>query len=62
MTTRTQFPRKIRVIHHAPITLSDGIILSAMIWLPEDAEANPVPEFWNICPTANVTEPVNATP
>ena len=50
MTTITQFPRKIRVIHHAPITLSDGIILSAMIWLPEDAEANPVPAILEYLP------------
>ena len=50
MTTITQFPRKIRVIHHAPITLSDDIILSAMIWLPEDAEANPVPAILEYLP------------
>ena len=38
MKVRTRFPRKIRVIHHAIIPLSDGVNLSAMIWLPKDAE------------------------
>ncbi|NQV43612.1 MAG: CocE/NonD family hydrolase [Rhodospirillales bacterium] len=43
MKTRTRFPHKIRVIHHSLIPLSDGVTLSAMIWLPEDAEEHPVP-------------------
>jgi len=50
MSTKTSFPKKIRVIHNAPITLSDGIVLSAMIWLPVDAEANPVPAILEYLP------------
>ena len=39
----TEFPR--RVIEHPDmtITMSDGCRLSARVWLPEDAEADPVP-------------------
>jgi len=50
MKTRTRFPRKTRVIHHAVIPLSDGTKLSAMIWLPEDAEADPVPAILEYLP------------
>ena len=39
----TNFPRKVRVIEHMPIPLKDGTTLAARIWLPEDAEQNPVP-------------------
>ena len=38
----TNFPRKVRVIEHMPIPLKDGTTLAARIWLPEDAEQNPV--------------------
>ena len=37
------FPHGVREIEHAWIPLSDGICLAAGIWLPEDAEDNPVP-------------------
>jgi putative CocE/NonD family hydrolase len=47
---RTEFPHKIRVIEHAPIKLSDGVTLSAMIWLPQDAEENPVPAILEYLP------------
>ncbi len=50
MKTRTRFPRDIRVIHHAVIPLSDGVALSAMIWLPVDAEENPVPAILEYLP------------
>ncbi len=50
MQTRTEFPNTIRVIEHALIPLSDGVTLSAMIWLPEDAEANPVPAILEYLP------------
>lgn len=40
----------IRVIEHEEIVLSDGTILSAQIWLPVDAEANPVPAILELLP------------
>ncbi|KAK8212775.1 hypothetical protein M8818_002940 [Zalaria obscura] len=40
----------IRVLEHDEIKLSDGTILSAMIWLPEDAETNPVPAILEYLP------------
>ena len=39
MRTRTRFLRQVKVIEHQEIPLGDGTILSAMIWLPEDAGA-----------------------
>jgi uncharacterized protein len=47
---RTEFPHDIRVIEHASIRLSDGVTLSAMIWLPVDAETNPVPAILEYLP------------
>jgi predicted acyl esterase len=43
MKTVTDFPRK--VVEHPDwgIVMPDGCRLSARIWMPEDAEANPVP-------------------
>ncbi|MCC6306630.1 MAG: CocE/NonD family hydrolase [Rhodobacteraceae bacterium] len=42
--------RPIRIIRHARIPLSDGIVLSAQIWLPVDAEADPVPAILEYLP------------
>ncbi len=39
----TKFPRVVRVIEHTLIPLRDGTRLAARIWLPEDAEQDPVP-------------------
>lgn len=50
MKTKTNFPRKVRVIHHAIIPMSDGVELSAMIWLPVDAEDDPVPAILEYLP------------
>ena len=50
MTTRTEFPRPIREIEHTWLMLSDGCRLAARIWLPEDAEANPVPAILEFLP------------
>ena len=50
MLTRTEFPNPIRVIEHALIPLSDGVTLSAMIWLPDDAEQDPVPAILEYLP------------
>ncbi|KAF4943124.1 hypothetical protein FSARC_15035 [Fusarium sarcochroum] len=40
----------IDTIHHEPITLSDGTVLSAMIWLPKDAKSQPVPAILEYLP------------
>ena len=37
MTVRKDYPRRIRVIDHQAIPMSDGTMLAARIWLPEDA-------------------------
>jgi predicted acyl esterase len=49
-TTRTEFPRRVRVLEHTWIRLSDGCRLAAKIWLPEDAEADPVPALLEYIP------------
>ncbi len=50
MKTRTEFPRATRIIEHAEILVSDGVKLSAMIWLPIDAEEKPVPAILEYLP------------
>lgn len=47
---RTEFPHKIREIENIFIPLSNGIRLTARIWLPEDAEQNPVPTVLEYLP------------
>jgi uncharacterized protein len=46
----TSFPRAVRVIEHTLIPLKDGTKLAARIWLPEDAEQNPVPAILEYLP------------
>ena len=46
----TSFPRAVREIEHTLIPLKDGTQLAARIWLPEDAEANPVPALLEYLP------------
>src|SRR3954453_428446 len=46
----TTFPRPVRVIEHTLIPLKDGTMLAARIWLPEDAEQNPVPAILEYLP------------
>ena len=46
----TTFPRTVRVIEHTLIPLKDGTMLAARIWLPEDAEQNPVPAILEYLP------------
>lgn len=41
---------KIRHIEHCWIPMTDGIRLSARIWMPEDAETNPVPAIFEYIP------------
>ncbi len=43
-------PRPVREIEHCWIPLSDGTRLAARIWLPEDAEAEPVPAILEYIP------------
>lgn len=50
MRTVTEFPRETRVIDNVWIPLSDGIRLSARIWLPKDAESDPVPAILEYLP------------
>jgi putative CocE/NonD family hydrolase len=47
---RTEFPRTVREIEHTWIPLSDGTQLAARIWLPEDAETDPVPAILEYLP------------
>ena len=46
----TTFPRAVRTIEHTTIPLKDGTTLAARIWLPEDAEQNPVPAILEYLP------------
>ena len=48
--TVTTLPRAVRVIEHTLIPLKDGMTLAARIWLPEDAEQNPVPAILEYLP------------
>lgn len=50
MHTRHDFPHPVREIEHVLIPLSDGVRLSARIWLPADAEENPVPGLFEFIP------------
>src|SRR5690349_518494 len=46
----TTFPNSVRVIEHTLIPLQDGTLLAARIWLPDDAEQNPVPAILEYLP------------
>src|SRR5499433_389734 len=50
MKTVSEFPRRVREIENLFIPLSDGTRLAARIWLPEDAERNPVPAILEYLP------------
>ena len=50
ITTLTEFPRKVKEIENLWIPLSDGTKLAARLWLPEDAEENPVPALLEYLP------------
>ena len=50
MRIKTDFPRAIREIENTWIPLSDGTRLAARIWLPLDAEQNPVPAILEYLP------------
>ena len=50
MKVLTELPRPVRVIDHVWIPMPDGIRLGARIWLPEDAEDDPVPAILEYLP------------
>ena len=50
MRVVTDLPRPVRTIDHVWIPLSDGTRLGARIWLPEDAESDPVPAILEYIP------------
>jgi uncharacterized protein len=47
---RSDFPRRVRELEHVWIPLSDGARLAARVWLPEDAEVDPVPAILEYIP------------
>lgn len=50
MKVRTEFPRKISAPRDVFIPLSNDVRLAARIWLPEDAESDPVPAIMEYIP------------
>ena len=50
MHTVTAFPHPIREIEHTWIPLPDGVRLAARVWLPVDAEEQPVPAILEYIP------------
>jgi len=47
---RRQLPRRVRQIEHTLIPMPDGANLAARIWLPRDAEQDPVPAIFEFIP------------
>lgn len=45
-----EFPRRVRVIENQWVTVPDGCRLALRIWLPEDAESDPVPAILECIP------------
>jgi putative CocE/NonD family hydrolase len=50
LLVRTEFPFRVRVIRHEWIPMPDGCRLAARIWLPENAEREPVPAVLEYLP------------
>ncbi len=50
MRTVNEFPRRVRVLENVWIPMPDGARLAARIWLPEDAESDPVPAILEYLP------------
>jgi predicted acyl esterase len=50
MRVVSELPRRVRRIDHVWIPLADGTRLGARIWLPEDAEDDPVPAILEYLP------------
>ena len=54
MIIKQDFPHHTREIDNIWIPLADGTRLAARIWLPIDAEEQPVPAILEYLPTANL--------
>ncbi|MBM3585053.1 MAG: CocE/NonD family hydrolase [Alphaproteobacteria bacterium] len=50
MTIVTAFPRKVHELETVWIPMPDGVRLAARVWLPEDAERDPVPAILEYIP------------
>jgi len=50
MQIKSDFPRPVRAIENMWIPMPDGSRLAARVWLPEDAEDNPVPAILEYIP------------
>jgi len=50
MKIRKRYPRKVREIEHMTIPMTDGTLLAARMWIPEDAEKSPVPAVLEYIP------------
>ena len=50
ITTITDFPRKVKEVENFWIPMPDGVKLAARMWIPEDAESNPVPALLEYLP------------
>lgn len=50
ITTRTDLPHRITTIDDLRIPMPDGTQLSARLWMPQDAETNPVPAVLEYIP------------
>ena len=50
LVVKKEFPRKVREIENIWIEMPDGVKLAARIWLPEDAEDDPVPAVLEYLP------------
>ena len=50
MRVRTEYPRAVRELPNVWIPLEDGSRLAARIWLPDDADADPVPAILEYIP------------
>ena len=50
IAVRTDFPRKVREIENTWIQMPDGVRLAARIWLPDDADDDPVPAILEYLP------------
>lgn len=50
ITTKTEFPRKVKEIENLWIPMPDGVKLAARMWLPEDTDKMPVPAVLEYLP------------
>ena len=50
MRTVRELPRRVREIENLMIPMGDGVRLAARVWLPADAEGDPVPAILEMIP------------